>query len=314
MAVVVLEHPAPGIALLKINRPEAKNALNTAVRQGLAEHFTALGRDPEVRCIVLTGDESAFAAGADLRELAESGALEVMLRRVHLLWQAISSCPKPVIAAVNGYAWGGGCELAMHADIIIAGENASFCQPEIKVGIMPGAGGTQRLLRAVGKFQAMKMILSGQPVSGREALAMGLASEVVADDQVLESALKLAKQIAAMPPLAVEQIKEVVLAGQDAPLESALMLERKAFQLLFATADQKEGMTAFFEKRKPHYSGEISQMVRKRHRETWPWASSAPAPWAGGSPRSPPWPAVRVLALRQPDRGHSRGDRLCPAR
>ena len=255
MAVVVLEYPAPGVALLKINRPEAKNALNTAVRQGLAEHFTALGRDPEVRCIVLTGDESAFAAGADLRELAESGALEVMLRRVHLLWQAISSCPKPVIAAVNGYAWGGGCELAMHADIIVAGENASFCQPEIKVGIMPGAGGTQRLLRAVGKFQAMKMILSGQPVSGREALAMGLVSEVVADDQVLESALKLAKQIAAMPPLAVEQIKEVVLAGQDAPLESALMLERKAFQLLFATADQKEGMTAFFEKRKPQYSG-----------------------------------------------------------
>jgi enoyl-CoA hydratase len=255
MSSVLLERPIEGVALLKINRPEAKNALNSEVRQTLAEQFTALGRDPEVRCIVLTGDEAAFAAGADLRELAGSGPLEVMLRRVHLLWQAISGCPKPVIAAVNGYAWGGGCELAMHADIIIAGESASFAQPEVKVGIMPGAGGTQRLLRAVGKYQTMKMVLTGQPVSGREAYAMGLASEVVPDAEVLETALKMAKQISRMPPLAVEQMKEVVQAGEDAPLETALMVERKAFQLLFATADQKEGMAAFFEKRKPNYTG-----------------------------------------------------------
>jgi enoyl-CoA hydratase/carnithine racemase len=178
-----------------------------------------------------------------------------MLRNVHLLWEAISRCPKPVIAAVNGYAWGGGCELAMHADIIIAGEGASFAQPEIKVGIMPGAGGTQRLLRAVGKFRTMKMTLTGQPISGREALAMGLASEVVPDDEVLDAALKMAGQISRMPPLAVAQIKEVVLAGQDNSLESALMLERKAFQLLFDSEDQKEGMAAFFEKRKPVYRG-----------------------------------------------------------
>jgi enoyl-CoA hydratase len=255
MSSVLLEHPVEGVALLKINRPEAKNALNTEVRHLLAEHFTALGRDPEVRCIVLTGDEAAFAAGADLRELSGSGTLEVMLRRVHFLWQAISRCPKPVIAAVNGYAWGGGCELAMHADIIIAGESASFAQPEVKVGIMPGAGGTQRLLRAVGKYQAMKMILTGQPVSGREAHAMGLASEVVPDAEVLEAALKMARQISRMPPLAVEQMKEVMQAGEDAPLETALMLERKAFQLLFASEDQKEGMAAFFEKRKPNYTG-----------------------------------------------------------
>ncbi len=255
MSSVLLEHPLEGVALLKINRPEAKNALNSEVRQALAEHFTALGGDPEVRCIVLTGDEAAFAAGADLGELAGSGPLEVMLRRVHFLWQAISRCPKPVIAAVNGYAWGGGCELAMHADIIIAGESASFAQPEVKVGIMPGAGGTQRLLRAVGKYQTMKMVLTGQPVSGRDAYAMGLASEVVPDAEVLDTALKMAKQISRMPPLAVEQMKEVVQAGEDAPLETALMVERKAFQLLFATADQKEGMAAFFEKRKPTYTG-----------------------------------------------------------
>ena len=179
----------------------------------------------------------------------------MMLRRTHVHWQAITDCPKPIIAAVNGYALGGGCELAMHCDIIIAGENASFGQPEIRVGIMPGAGGTQRLTRAIGKFQAMRMLLTGKSISGREAWALGLASEVVADELVQQAALDMAISIAAMPPLAVMQIKEVVRAGQDAPLEAALMLERKAFQLLFDTEDQKEGMRAFLEKRKPRYVG-----------------------------------------------------------
>lgn len=177
------------------------------------------------------------------------------LRQVHRLWQAIADCPKPVIAAVNGYALGGGCELAMHADIIVAGRNAAFGQPEIKVGIMPDAGGTQRLTRAIGKFQAMKLLLTGLPISGEEAFAMGLASEVVDDERVQERALELARLIAGMPPLAVTQIKEVLLAGQDAALNTALMLERKAFHLLFASQDQKEGMTAFFDKRKPAYTG-----------------------------------------------------------
>lgn len=255
MNEVVLEYPAEGVALVKLNRPEVKNALNLAVRQQLADYFGVLGGDETVRCIVLTGGPEFFAAGADLKDMADKGAIEMMLRNIHLLWQAISQCPKPIVAAVNGYAWGGGCELAMHADIIIAGENASFCQPEIKVGIMPGAGGTQRLTRAVGKFQAMRMILTGKPVSGREAFAMGLCSEVVPDGEVQAAALKMAATIAAMPPIAVAQIKEVVLAGQDIPLEAAIMLERKAFQLLFDTLDQKEGMKAFFEKRKPVYQG-----------------------------------------------------------
>lgn len=255
MADVLLEKPSEGVAVIRLNRVEVKNALNLSVRKDLARYFNDLGADSGVRCIVLTGGDKVFAAGADIKDMAGKGAVDMMLRNIHLLWQAISSCPKPVIAAVNGYAWGGGCELAMHADIIIAGESASFCQPEVKVGIMPGAGGTQRLTRAVGKFHAMKMILTGQPVTAREALAMGLCSEVVADDDVQAAALKMASKIAGMPPIAIMQMKEVLLAGQDTSLDTALMLERKAFQLLFDTKDQKEGMNAFLEKRKPVYEG-----------------------------------------------------------
>ncbi|WP_374485953.1 enoyl-CoA hydratase [Zoogloea sp.] len=256
MNEVVVERPAPHVAVIRMNRPEARNALNQAVRSGLAEHFAALGADPDIRAIVLTGGDSVFAAGADLRDLADRGAIEILLRNNHLLWQAIADCPKPLIAAVNGLAWGGGCELAMHADLIIAGESASFCQPEVKVGVMPGAGGTQRLTRAVGKFKAMKMALTGLPVSAREADAMGLVSEVVADADVQARALELAVLIARRPPLAVTQIKEVLLAGADAALGTGLMLERKAFQLLFASRDQKEGMHAFLDKREPEFTGE----------------------------------------------------------
>jgi len=148
MADLLVERPRDGVALVRINRPEARNALNGRVRMLLADAFTELGRDDGVRAIVLTGDKDVFAAGADIREMADAGAVEIMLRQTHLLWAAIASCPKPVIAAVNGFALGGGCELAMHADIIVAGEGARFGQPEIRVGIMPGAGGTQRLTRA----------------------------------------------------------------------------------------------------------------------------------------------------------------------
>lgn len=252
---ILTTYPFPGIALVSLNRPEARNALNQQIRRELAEQFSALGQAPKIRCIVLTGGDKTFAAGADLREIEKATPIEMHLRQAHRLWQAIADCPKPIIAAVNGYALGGGCELAMHADIIVAGRNATFGQPEIKVGIMPGAGGTQRLTRAIGKFKAMKLLLTGLPFSGEEAFAMGLASEVVDDDKVQERALELAKLIAAMPPLATTQIKEVLLAGQDASLGSALMLERKAFHLLFSTQDQKEGISAFFEKRTPTYTG-----------------------------------------------------------
>lgn len=255
MTDVLLDRPAEGVARLTLNRPEVRNALSMNVREQLAAHFIALADDATARVVILTGGPQVFAAGADIRDMVERGAVEMLLRRTHQHWQAISQFPKPVIAAVNGYALGGGCELAMHCDIIIAGESASFGQPEIRVGIMPGAGGTQRLTRAIGSFQAMRMLLTGKPVSGREAWSMGLASEVVADDMVQQAALDMAIGIAAMPPVAVMQIKEVVRAGQDAPLETALMLERKAFQLLFDTADQKEGMRAFLDKRKPQYTG-----------------------------------------------------------
>ena len=252
---VLLDRPADGVARITLNRPEARNALSMSVRERLGGLFAELGADAGTRVIILTGGAQVFAAGADIRDMVERGAAEMMLRRTHVHWQAIGDCPKPIIAAVNGYALGGGCELAMHCDIIIAGENASFGQPEIRVGIMPGAGGTQRLTRALGTFQAMRMLLTGKSLSGREAWSLGLASEVVADDAVQQAALDMAIGIAAMPPLAVMQIKEVVRAGQDVPLETALMLERKAFQLLFDSDDQKEGMRAFLEKRTPRYVG-----------------------------------------------------------
>ena len=252
---VLHERLEGGILLLRINRPEAKNALNQEVRRLLAEHCSAAATDDGVKAIVLTGNAEAFAAGADIKAMAEATPIELMLRRNHEQWQAIARCPKPIVAAVQGYALGGGCELAMHADIIVAGESATFGQPEVRVGIMPGAGGTQRLTRAVGKFKAMLYCLTGQTFSGREAFEMGLASKVVPDAEVLDAALEIARTICKMPPLAIRQIKEVMLAGADAPLETALMLERKAFQMLFDSADQKEGMRAFLEKRKPSYKG-----------------------------------------------------------
>lgn len=255
MDEVLVERPHAQVAVLRLNRPEARNALSQALRAQLAAQFSALGADDSVRAIVLTGGERVFAAGADLRAMVDSTPVELMLLNNQRMWQAIASCPKPVIAAVNGYALGGGCELAMHADLIVAGESAQFGQPEIRVGIMPGAGGISRLTRTVGKFKAFRMLLTGEPIPAREAEALGLVSEVVADDAVQARALQLAEQIAGMPPLAVAQIKEVLLAGQDASLETALMLERKAFQLLFASADQHEGMQAFLDRRAAQFSG-----------------------------------------------------------
>lgn len=254
--VVTLEVRNDGVAVVQISRPEAKNALNSAVREQLAVHFRALVSDVRVRAIVLTGGEQCFVAGADIREFAHASAIEIYLRHTEYLWEAISRCPKPIIAAVNGFALGGGCELAMHCDIIVAGESARFGQPEVKLGLMPGAGGTQRLIRAVGKVQAMRIALTGCLVPAPQALAIGMVSEVVSDAQTVPRALELAAEIAALPPLAVAQIKEVMLAGADMSLDSALILERKAFQLLFDSKDQKEGAHAFLEKRKANFIGE----------------------------------------------------------
>lgn len=260
MSVVILNHPKDRtendrIAVVRINRPDALNALNLEVRQELARIFRALTEDEEVLAVVLTGDEKSFAAGADLKDMAERTTVEMYLRRTERLWQVLADYPKPVIAAINGYALGGGLELAMHADIIVVGENAQLGQPEVRVGIMPGAGGTQRLTRAVGKFQAMRLCLTGRPIDGKEAYAIGLASQVVPDGEVFETAYKMAKDITRMPPIAVQQIKQAILKGQDASLDTAMALERAMFQALFATADQKEGMHAFIEKRRPDFKG-----------------------------------------------------------
>ena len=246
---VYLASLSDGVAVVRIDRPNAKNALNGTVRHQLAELFSSLTQHDEVRVIVLTGGEQVFVAGADVKEFATASPSEMYLRRNERFWEPIANCPKPVIAAVNGFALGGGCELAMHCDIIVAGESSQFGQPEVKIGLMPGAGGTQRLVRAVGKFQAMRMLMTGCMVPASEALSMGLVSEVVTDDQTLERAKTLAQEIAHLPALALEHIKDTVLKGADLPLESALVLERKAFQMLFDTADQKEGAAAFIEKR-----------------------------------------------------------------
>ena len=256
MSLVLIEHPISNVALVKLNRPKALNALNLPTRKALVEAFRKLSDDNEVRCIVIMGNEKAFAAGADLKEMSTMRPRDWLSVGVRQLWKVIAECPHPIIAAVNGYALGGGCELAMHADIIIAGENATFGQPEVRVGIMAGGGGTQRLIRAVGKYKAMKLLLTGEFIDGKEAFNMGLASEVVPDDQVVERALKLAEGIAALPPISVRLTKEAVMAGADAALETGLILERRAMEFLFDTDDQTEGMQAFVEKRKPKFKGE----------------------------------------------------------
>jgi enoyl-CoA hydratase/carnithine racemase len=255
MPEVLVERPSEHVALVRLNRPEVRNALNLATRRLLAQEIGTLGAADAVRAIVVSGGDQAFAAGADITEMADATPIDMMLRNVQQYWEPIAACPKPLIAAVNGFALGGGCELAMHCDIIIAGPGARFGLPEVRIGIMPGAGGTQRLTRAVGKFNAMRMVLTGAMIPGDEAHRIGLASELVPDNQVIARALELAEQIAALPPLSVRSIKEAVLAGADAALDTALLLERKAMHLLFASQDRKEGIAAFLGKRKPTFEG-----------------------------------------------------------
>jgi len=255
MSVLLTERPAEGVLLLRINRPEARNALNMEVRRALADALDAAADDDTVRAAIITGNDKSFAAGADLREMSVLGPIEAMQRGSHLLWDRIAAFPKPLIAAVNGFALGGGCELAMHADIIIAGEGAKFGQPEVKVGIMPGGSGTQRLMRAIGKYKTMLMILTGEVFTAKEASDMGLVSRVVADADVVAKAIEMAAGLAKLPPIALALTKEAALQGQDASLATGLSLERKMLWLLFASADKQEGMAAFLEKRAPEFKG-----------------------------------------------------------
>ncbi|RZL85603.1 MAG: enoyl-CoA hydratase [Variovorax sp.] len=249
-ASLLLEtRPHDGVVRLQLNRPDVLNALNLALRRELAAAMTRLDADDSVRAIVLGGSDRAFCAGADLNEYVDATPTEIIGRDMDRLWDAVAGCRKPVIAAVRGHALGGGCELAMHADLIVAGESARFGQPEVQIGLMPGGGATQRLTRAVGKFRTMKLLLTGAPIGAAEALRIGLATEMVADGEVEVRALALAQEIAALPELAVRFIKRAVLDCEESALTQGLSMERRSFQLLFATAEKSEGIRARLEKR-----------------------------------------------------------------
>ncbi|WP_339487293.1 2,3-dehydroadipyl-CoA hydratase PaaF [Pseudomonas sp. EL_65y_Pfl2_R95] len=245
-----------GVRLINLHRPDVLNALNTELLGELAAALAAIEQDPDTRVVVLTGSRKAFAAGADINEMAERDLVGILNDPRVAHWQNISAFSKPLIAAVNGFALGGGCELVMHADIIIAGEDAKFGQPEINLGIMPGAGGTQRLLRAVGKSLAMQMVLSGVAIDARHAERAGLVSEVTQPELTVERAIALARLIAQKAPLALRLAKEALLKAQDTDLASGLRFERHAFTVLAGTQDRKEGIAAFQEKRPAHFTGQ----------------------------------------------------------
>ena len=242
-------------ALVRLNRPKQLNALNGAVMDALCLALEDLDRDETVRAIVVTGNERAFAAGADIGEMAGASPIDMLVTNRIGQWDRIRKVTKPVIAAVNGWALGGGCELAMTLDLIVAGEGAKFGQPEINIGVIPGAGGTQRLTRAIGKSKAMRMVLTGEPIGAREAEAAGLVAVITQDELVVEDALALAATIASKSPIALRLAKEAVNAAYEMSLTDALAHERRLFYLLFASEDQKEGMAAFLEKRTPDFTG-----------------------------------------------------------
>jgi enoyl-CoA hydratase len=256
---VRVEEPVPGhdgVALVTLDRASALNALDFALLEALADALERLDADGRTRVIVLTGaGERAFAAGADIKELVDQTPERLHAEGRFDPWDRISAIGLPIIAAVRGYALGGGCELAMTCDLIVAGDDARFGQPEISIGVMPGAGGTQRLTRAIGKARAMEMILTGRPIGADAALQAGLVSQVVPAAETVASALDLADRIAAMPPLAVRAAKRAVLAAAESPLTEGLRSERHAFFELFGTEDQREGMHAFMEKRTATWTG-----------------------------------------------------------
>jgi enoyl-CoA hydratase len=243
------------VGIVTLNRPKELNALNFHLVNELADALELFDRDDAIRCIVITGSgEKAFAAGADIKEMSDKSPIDMMTGGFDS-WLRIKRLHTPLIAAVGGYALGGGCELAMLCDMIVASENARFGQPEILIGVIPGAGGTQRLARTIGKYRTMEMVLTGAPIGAQEMAAHGLVNRVVPKGEHLNEALKLAKTVAAQAPIAVRVAKESVLAAFETPLEDGLALERKNFFLLFATEDMREGMQAFIEKRKADFQG-----------------------------------------------------------
>ncbi len=254
---LIVETPADGVTLIRLNRPDALNALNSQLLGELGQALDAAEADAGVRCLVLTGSDRAFAAGADIKEMSDKSYAQMFVTDFFgPAARRIEQCRKPIVAAVAGYALGGGCELAMLCDFIIAAETAKFGQPEINLGVMPGIGGTQRLPRAVGKAKAMDMVLTARMMDAAEAERAGLVSRVVPADKLMEEALAAAGKIAAQSPLAVAMNKELVNAAFETTLSAGVTMERRLFHSLFAFDDQKEGMAAFVEKRKPAFKGQ----------------------------------------------------------
>lgn len=250
---IIAETKEGGVALITLHRPDALNALNSALIDELGAAVDAFEADDSIGCIVVTGSEKAFAAGADIKEMQAKSYMDAYMENFISKWERITTCRKPVIAAVNGFALGGGCELAMMCDFIIAGDKAKFGQPEIKLGILPGAGGSQRLTRFVGKSKAMEMCLTGRMMDADEAERAGLASRVVPADELLDDALKTAAAIAGMGRPATYMVKESVNRSYETTMAEGILFERRTFHAAFATEDQKEGMAAFAEKRKANW-------------------------------------------------------------
>jgi enoyl-CoA hydratase len=245
----------PQIARIQLNRPDAMNALNLQMMAEIRDALKELDQDESVRVIVITGNEKAFAAGADIKQMANKTAVDMLKIDQFSTWDQIRKTKKPLIAAVSGFALGGGCELSMTCDMIVASESAKFGQPEIKIGVIPGAGGTQRLTKAIGKAKAMELVLTGNFLSADEALHYGLVNRVVPTEMLMEATLDLARQMAEMSPIAAQLAKEAINRSFETHLDEGLNLERKNFYLAFSSNDQTEGMQAFIEKRKPNYKG-----------------------------------------------------------
>lgn len=253
LGVLIERHEAVGI--VRLNRPERRNALDLTMRRGIANACRELDADPAIGALVITGGDSVFAAGADLNLLVDKGAQQVADIDLGQYWSPLANCAKPTIAAVSGFALGAGCELALMCDVVIADATARFGQPEINVGIMPGAGGTQRLVRTVGKHVASLMLLTGEQLTGERAYALGLVAALAEEGQAVPTALHIGKKMARMPAKAVAAIRRSLRVGADLPLDAALALENREFLLLFDTAEKTEGMRAFLDKRRPNFVG-----------------------------------------------------------
>ncbi|HYY74298.1 MAG TPA: enoyl-CoA hydratase-related protein [Solirubrobacterales bacterium] len=243
------------VALCRLDRPEARNALSPELMDELATGVEGFDADPEVRCVVIAGSDEVFASGADIRALRERSFEEALRHPAAAFWRRLAGCKTPIVAAVSGWALGGGCELALLCDLIVASETAEFGQPEITLGIIPGGGGTQRLARVVGKQRAMDLVLTGRRIGAREAERLGLVNEVAGPPDWLERALELAQRVASRPPIAARLAKQAVLAAEETALSAGLEQERRLYELAMATEDRIEGMDAFLEKRRPNFKG-----------------------------------------------------------